>query len=209
VGLDFLLSEMQKLGFRTKFLTVGSTAGLEAARRGECDLAGIHLLDPETGEYNVPFLDAHLELMRGYGRQQGLVFRRDDSRFSHPTAEAAIAAVQHDPSCLMVNRNQGSGTRILIDQLLGGSLPRGYAVQSRSHNAVAAAVAQGRADWGVAIECVADQAGLGFLPLTLEHYDFVLPRSRQDRPPVQAFADLLRQDRVRRQLASWGFSLEL
>ena len=69
---------------------------------------------------------------------------------------------------MMVNRNKGSGTRILIDRLLDGAQPAGYAVQSRNHNAVAAAVSQGRADWGVAIETVAKQAGLGFLPLVEE-----------------------------------------
>ena len=76
----------------------------------------------------------------------------------------------------MVNRNQGSGTRILIDRLLEGARPPGYAVQARSHNAVAAAVAQGRADWGVAIESVARPAGLGFLPISHERYDFVVPK---------------------------------
>ena len=92
----------------------------------------------------------------------------------------------------MVNRNQGSGTRILIDRLLAGARPTGYAIQPRSHNAVAAAVAQGRADWGVAIRRVADQAGLGFLPLTHEQYDFVVPKSASTRPAVQAFRQLLR-----------------
>ena len=82
----------------------------------------------------------------------------------------------------MVNRNAGAGTRVLIDQLLGGARPPGYANQPRSHNAVAAAVAQARADWGVAIEPVARMYGLGFLPLAPEHYDFLLVESRRARP---------------------------
>jgi len=207
VGLDYLLGRLQDQGFRTKFLAVGSTGGLEAARRGECDLAGMHLLDPATGQYNRPFLSADLELIPGYGRMQGVVFRRRDERFEDREPREAIDAVRADPSCFMVNRNQGSGTRILIDGLLEGAQPTGYAVQSRSHNAVAAAVAQGRADWGVAIRGVADQADLGFLPLTEERYDFVVPKTRMQKPAVRALEELLARDDVKQELASMGFIL--
>jgi len=207
VGLDYLLGRLQDQGFRTKFLAVGSTAGLDAARRGECDLAGIHLLDPQTGEYNRPFLTAELDLIPGYGRLQGVVFRRGDARFEGRQAESAVAAVKHDPSCAMVNRNPGSGTRILIDGLLAGVQPTGYAIQPRSHNAVAAAVAQGRADWGVAIQRVADQAGLGFLPVAQEQYDFVTPQSRASRPAVAAFRRLFQDAEVHRRLAELGLAI--
>ena len=108
----------------------------------------------------------------------------------------------------MVNRNQGSGTRILIDRLLAGARPSGYAIQPRSHNAVAAAVAQGRADWGVAIRRVADQADLGFLPLTHEQYDFVVPKSRTQRPAVVAFRRLLEEAEVRQSLKELGLEAQ-
>lgn len=205
VGLDFLLSRLRDTGWHEKFLAVGSTAGLDAARRGECDLAGIHLLDPVTGEYNLPFVTPGLELVRGYRRLQGVVFRPGDSRFEGKAAVEAIRAAVADTACLMVNRNQGSGTRILIDQLLDGAKPGGYPIQSRSHNAVAAAVKQGRADWGVAIETVARQAELGFLPLREERFDFVMPRARMARPAVQAFVLFLRDGRIREQLEQLGF----
>jgi putative molybdopterin biosynthesis protein len=205
VGLDWLLGRLQELGFRSKFLAVGATAGLDAARRGECDVAGIHLLDPATGQYNRPFVTDDLQLVAGYGRMQGVVFRPSDSRFAGREACQAIAAVKADPSCIMVNRNQGSGTRILIDRLLAGARPPGYAVQSRSHNAVAAAVAQGRADWGVAIRNVAVPLQLGFLPLTEERYDFVVPKSREHRPAVAALKRLLADSDVRQKLAEMGF----
>jgi putative molybdopterin biosynthesis protein len=206
VGLDHLLGRLQQAGFRTKFLAVGSTAGLDAVRRGECDLAGMHLLDPATGEYNRPYLSPGLVLIPGYGRLQGVVFRHGDQRFEGRSSEEAVAAVKTDPDCVMVNRNQGSGTRILIDRLLDGVKPRGYPVQSRSHNAVAAAVAQGRADWGVAIRGVADLAGLGFLPLTEERYDFVVPQARIDRPPVRELQRLLADVSVRQKLARLGLN---
>ncbi len=207
VGLDYLLGRLQDLGFRTKLLAVGSTAGLDAARRGECDIAGIHLLDPDSGQYNRPFLTDDLQLIPGYGRMQGVVFRRGDERFEGCEAQQAVARAKGDRSCMMVNRNQGSGTRILIDGLLGEARPSGYAVQSRSHNAVAAAVAQGRADWGVAIRGVADQAGLGFLPLTREQYDLVVPKSRARRPAVMALQGLLADEDIRERLAAMGFLL--
>jgi putative molybdopterin biosynthesis protein len=207
VGLDMLLSRLRNHGWRDKFIAVGSTAGLEAVRRQECDIAGIHLLDPDTGQYNRPFLTPELELISGYGRLQGVVFRLGDIRFEGQRADNAIAKLQKDPACLMVNRNQGSGTRILIDQLLKGAKPPGYAVQSRSHNAVAAAVKQGRADWGVAIDTVARQSGLGFLPLREERFDFVVHRARRSQPAVEAFVEMLADVETREQLARLGFVL--
>ena len=104
----------------------------------------------------------------------------------------------------MVNRSQGSGTRAVIDRLLGGAKPRGYAVQPRNHNAVAAAILQGRADWGITLEPIARQAGLGFLPVQEEHYDFVVPRSRMNRPGVVAFRQLLAEPAVSQALVRLG-----
>ena len=207
IGLDYLLGELQRQGLRTKFLAVGSTAGLEAAKRGECDVAGVHLLDATTGEYNRPFLTESLDLVPGYGRLQGIVFRPGDLRFEGRAPEAAIAAAVADADCLMVNRNQGSGTRALIDRLLGGARPAGYAVQPRNHNAVAAAVVQHRADWGVTLETVARAAGLGFLPVQHEQYDFVVPRARAERPAVAAFKAVLQQAGTRDALAQLGMTL--
>jgi len=105
------------------------------------------------------------------GGCKGIVFRLGDARFEGLGAEAAVRAALADPACIMVNRNQGAGTRILIDRLLGEARPDGYWNQPRSHNAVAAAIAQARADWGVTIAPVARASGLGFIPLAEEHYD--------------------------------------
>ncbi|MDA1018312.1 MAG: molybdopterin biosynthesis protein [Planctomycetota bacterium] len=204
-GLDVLLSETIRRGFSVKSMHVGSMGGLTAAKRAECDIAGMHLLHAQSGEYNRPFLSDDLELLTGYRRMQGIVFRPDDSRFAGRTKDEAIAMALEDPECAMVNRNAGSGTRVLIDGLLGETRPRGFAVQTKSHNAVAAAVVQGRADWGVAISNVAEQYDLSFIPLQEEHYDFVVPRSRLDQPAVIAFRELLADDSVRRQLVDRGF----
>ena len=197
IGLDYLLGELERRGLRSKFLAVGSSAGLDAARRGECDLAGVHLMDASTGEYNRPFLTDDLELVPGYGRLQGIAFRPGDPRFEGRDASAALAVALADSSCVMVNRNQGSGTRVLVDRLLRGARPPGYAVQPRNHNAVAAAVAQRRADWGVTLETVARTAGLDFIPVQAEQYDFIVPRARAGRPAVIAFKGLLQDGAVR------------
>jgi putative molybdopterin biosynthesis protein len=208
-GLDFLLGELFKRGVRSKTLAVGSTAGLEAAKRGECDLAGVHLLDPATDEYNRPFLSDAVELVPGYGRLQGVVFRPGDPRFTGRSLSESVAAALADVECVLINRNRGSGTRVLIDRLLGAARPPGFLTEARSHNAVAAAVAQGRADWGVAIAPVARASGLGFLPLCEERYDFVVPKARLGRPAVRAFVELLAEPATRRALTALGFQTEV
>jgi putative molybdopterin biosynthesis protein len=113
-------------------------------------------------------------------------------------------AAAADAACVMVNRNQGSGTRALIDGLLGGSRPPGYAVQPRNHNAVAAAVAQGRADWGVTLDTIAMRADLGFIPVQEEHYDFIVPRARLERPGITALIALLEEPSTREALIQRG-----
>ena len=208
VGLDRLIGLLEGEGLRVKSLAVGSSAGLAAARRGECDLAGIHLMDPASGIYNTPYLTGGLSLLPGYRRMQGVVFRLDDARFAAcGTAADAVGVAVADPACMMVNRNAGSGTRILIDRLLGGGRPAGYAHQAKSHNGVAVAVTQGRADWGVAIETVAWQYGLGFHPLQPERYDFIVPDARAAGPGVERFAALLVSPAGRAALSALGFDL--
>jgi putative molybdopterin biosynthesis protein len=205
VGLDILIDRLHAEGISAKALNVGSMGGLAAAKRGECDIAAIHLMDPESGEYNRAFLTPALELVRGYRRLQGIVYRRGDPRFEGRSLDDSITAALAAPDCLMVNRNPGSGTRILSDRLLKGAKPPGYWSQPKSHNAVAAAVAQHRADWGIAIESVARQYGLGFVPVQDENYDFVIPKSRLERPPILRFRALLADPAVREALAALGF----
>lgn len=204
-GLDVVTAPLARAGLSVRSISVGSLGGLAAARRGECDLAPIHLFDEKTDTYNTPFLVSGLELVPGYRRMQGIVFRAGDKRFEGLSAEDAVRAALKDPSCLMVNRNQGAGTRILIDRLLGDARPDGYWNQPRSHNAVAAAVAQNRADWGMTIAPVARAAGLGFIPFAEEHYDFAMVTARKQRPAVQAFLDSLGSEETRAALERAGF----
>ena len=200
-GLDLVTAPLARAGLSVRSIAVGSLGGLAAAKRGECDFAPIHLFDDKTETYNTPYLSDGLELVPGWRRMQGIVFRKGDTRFEGLSAEAAVRAALADPACIMVNRNQGAGTRILIDRLLAGARPDGYWNQPRSHNAVAAAVAQHRADWGMTIAPVAHASDLGFIPFAEEHYDFALVTARKQRAAVQAFLDALASEEGRAALA--------
>jgi putative molybdopterin biosynthesis protein len=204
VSLDVVVGALAERGLRVRTIAVGSLGGVNAASRGECDIAPVHLVDSATGIYNKHLLTPGLALIPGWRRMQGLVFRPGDARFEGRSAEAALQAALADPAILMVNRNAGSGTRVLIDNLLRGAKPPGYANQPRSHNAVAAAISQQRADWGVAIAPVARLYGLGFLPVAPEHYDFLVVEARRQRPATQAFIEVLRDEATRSRIRALG-----
>ena len=205
VGLDWIVAQLAHRGLSVKSLHIGSLGGLDAVRRGRCDVAGIHLLDEATGAYNVPFLERDLMLIPGYERRQGIVFRSDDDRFAGRGREEIIERIRSDRAGRMVHRNRGSGTRILIDRLLDGRRPDGSAHQPRTHHAVAVAVRQGRADWGVTIEPVARMYELGFVELQPESYDFVVRRDHRSHEGVCRFVELLEAESTREVLRSMGF----
>ncbi len=211
VGLDFLLGEMQKRGVSCKFLAVGSMGGILAAQRGECDLAGTHLLDVASNQYNSHLLTAELALIKGYRRSQGLLFRKDDSRFAlvKQNIQETIRQLMENQNVRMINRNLGSGTRVLLDRLLAGQQPSGFFQEAKSHNSVAAAIAQKRADWGIAIRSVAEDSGLDFFPMQDEEYDFIIPNKRLNRPEVRQFINLLQEANIQSQLNKLGLSTDV
>jgi putative molybdopterin biosynthesis protein len=204
VALDVIVGSLADRGFSARTLAVGSLGGVAAINRGECDIAPVHLIDPASGQYNRHLAGPGISLVPGWRRMQGVIFRRGDERFEDRSAREALKTVLSDSTALMVNRNAGAGTRVLIDRLLEGARPAGYANQPKSHNAVAAAVAQGRADWGLAIEPVAKLYGLGFLPVSPEHYDFLIMDSRRERPALQAFLAALGDEQVRTRIRELG-----
>jgi molybdopterin molybdotransferase/putative molybdopterin biosynthesis protein len=204
MALDVVVGALADHGLTARILAVGSLGGVAAANRGECDIAPVHLIDPASGQYNKHLATQGLSLVPGWRRMQGLVFRPGDARFEGRSASEALKIILADPSALMINRNAGAGTRVLTDKLLGGARPAGYANQPKSHNAVAAAIAQGRADWGLAIEPVAKLYGLGFLPVSPEHYDFLVVDNRREHPGVRVFLAALRDDRVRARIRALG-----
>lgn len=204
VGFDHLLGLLADRGYRVKMVPVGSMGGITAVGRGEADVAGIHLMDEKTGDYNTPFLPPDARLLPGYRRRQGIVFRPDDRQLAD-AADDTLRSLLREESRRIVNRNPGSGTRVLIDQLLGGARPPGYLHQARTHHAVAAAVEQGRADWGVTLDTVAAAAGLAFRFLQDEQFDFAVPEARWDRPAVVALRELLDEPNVVAELRDLGF----
>ena len=204
IALDVVVGALAERGFHARTIAVGSLGVVHAARRGECDLAPVHLVDPTSGIYNKHLLAPGLALVPGWRRMQGFIFRPGDARFEGRNVDEALELALADPAILMVNRNAGSGTRVLVDGLLRGARPSGYANQPRSHNAVAAAIARRRADWGVAIEPVARLYGLAFLPIAPEQYDFLLVEARRDRPAVRQFLEVLRDEPTRTRIRALG-----
>ena len=193
VGLDAVVGRLSEQGVQARILATGSQGGLAALKRRECDIAPIHLFDPATDAFNTTFLADGMRLIPGWRRMQGIVYRKGDPRFEGRDLNDALAVALADGDAIMVNRNQGAGTRILIDRLLAGARPQGYWNQPNSHTAVAASIAQGRADWGIAIKPVAEALGLGFLPVADEHYDFAVWEDPRDGAAIAAFTVALAQ----------------
>jgi putative molybdopterin biosynthesis protein len=222
VGLDYLVNCLKRDGIQGKIINVGSTAGLQAARRGEADIAGLHLLDEATDEYNRPFVKPGdgLALVRGYVRRQGLLYRPRDDWPQPLTFERLVDMAATEGKLVLINRNRGSGTRILFDMRLrscAASLSmsfdkltaslRGYDTEAKSHNAVAASIALRKADWGLAIDTVAHDYHLAFSFMQDEHYDFVIPADKLTQPAIRCFLGLLRHDIARAGLTRLGFQV--
>jgi putative molybdopterin biosynthesis protein len=207
VGLDLLLSHLAGQGFRTKSVLVGSLAGLRAQAQGVGDICGCHLLNEETGQYNVDFIPKASHVLGGYGRQQGIVFRSDDERFSGKSVDEIASVIKQD-GVRMVNRNRGSGTRVLLDRLLSGATPEGFHSEAKSHHAVAAAVSQGRADWGMTLDILAKNHALAFEFVQIENFDIVVNEASVERPALKALGELLNDSTVKNELKALGLIVD-
>jgi molybdopterin molybdotransferase/putative molybdopterin biosynthesis protein len=187
---------------------VGSLAGLAALRDGLCHVAGSHLLDPETGEYTLPWIerlmpDHDLAVVRLTHREQGLIVAP-----GNPLGLVGIGDLTR-PGLRYVNRQRGAGTRVLLDQLLAEERIQpdevgGYAREEHTHLAVAAAVAAGRADCGLGVLAAARAFGLDFVPVTKEPYDLVLERSSLESELLAPLWDLLASAGFRAQVDALG-----
>jgi len=202
-GLD-TIADLADLKMR--IINVGSTGGLIAIKNGIADIAGVHLLH-ESGVYNIPFLEkfaiVDAVLVKGYLREQGLIIRPDSK----------IRKFEDIINARFINRNTGSGTRVMTDMKLKDIAKisnisfeelinniKGYHTEAKTHSAVAAAVKLGKADVGVGIRAAAQLNGLKFIKIADEEYDFVIPKRLMDSMEIREFLDALRSRMFREKL---------
>ena len=195
---------------------VGSMAGLMALKRGECHIAPIHLLDEETGVYNISWLkntfpDGSISLIKGVGRIQGLIIPKGNPRGIKSVADLGRCQGSNmkGSQILYINRQKGAGTRLFLDYQLkkAGIDPcsiEGYSREAATHMAVAAAVQSGSADAGMGIASAASAMDLGFIPLGEEEYDFAVLRDFLELPEMGIFLSVLKSPAFHEKLAGLG-----
>lgn len=211
---DPLLDELADLihsenhGMYLSSAHVGSMGGIMAIRRGEAHAAGIHLLDTETGEYNRSYVRKYFPhggvyLVRCVGRQQGLMLRKGNPLGIHSFSDIAGEGVRY------VNRQKGSGTRILMDWLCRKNAVEpddvyGYTREEMTHNSVAVQIAGGSADAGMGIYATAKLYDLDFIPICVEEYDLLIPENAWSTPMVRQLIATLKSDAFRARIKAMG-----
>ena len=206
IALDLMAMFLTRHDRRLSSANVGSLGGLVALRRGEAHLAGSHLLDIQTGQYNLSYIREYLpgmavKVVALVGREQGLLVPRGNPLGIHSLGDLAR------PNITFVNRQRGAGTRILLDYNLErvGIDPgqvRGYAQEEYTNLAVAAAVQSGRADCALGIAAAAQALELDFIPLFHEHYELVIPVQFFNDPLLSPLFEVLADRRYRQAVAS-------
>ncbi|MEM4575101.1 MAG: molybdopterin biosynthesis protein [Archaeoglobaceae archaeon] len=210
-GVDVIL---KLAAIRAKVINVGSMGGIFAVKRGEADIAGTHLLD-EDGVYNEGIIRRlgikNAVLVKGYLREQGFIVAKGNPKGIRDFRDLLRDDVR------FINRNKGSGTRLLLDMHLRAlaeklgvdfsSLTKkikGYEIEAKTHDAIAVAVATKKADVGIGIKSVANVYGLDFIPLRSEEYDFLIPKDRLKKRAVEKFLEVLRSERFAEELERIG-----
>ena len=192
---------------------VGSMGGIMAIRRGEAHMAGCHLLDTVSGEYNLSFLKKYfpkgdVKLVRCVGRQQGLMVAKGNPLGIQTFADIAKEGVRY------VNRQKGSGTRILADYLckqeqIDSANIYGYEREELTHTSVAAQIANGSADAGMGIYSAANLYDLDFIPICIEEYDLIISDYAWNTPMVQQLIQVLKSEEfAQKMLTLGGYTLE-
>ena len=192
---------------------VGSMGGIMAIRRGEAHAAGCHLLDTATGGYNISFIKKYfpkggVKLIRCVGRQQGLMVAKGNPLHIEKFADISRNGLRY------VNRQKGSGTRILTDYLcqqdqLDVDAIYGYDREELTHNSVAVQIASGSADAGMGIYSAAKLYDLDFIPICIEEYDLLIPDHAWDTPQVQQLIATMKSEAFKEKiLALGGYTVE-
>ncbi len=220
IALDLLAQELvgNRGHHRLASTHVGSMGGLRAIAQGEGHLAGVHLLDPDDGSYNVNYVKkllphVSLRLVNLVHREVGLMVLPGNPKGISSIEDLTRADIQ------MINRQRGAGTRVLLDHLLRSASIQpagieGYPREVTTHTMVAAAVFGGAADVGLGIRAAAVALGLDFIPLTMERYDLVIPTLQVEHPGVAEILEILSGESARsrrfreRVTALGGYSFE-
>jgi len=195
--------------YSLSFSNVGSLAGLIALSRGNSHIAGCHLLDPDTGQYNIPYISRYLPGIKA--TVINLVYR-DIGLIVRPGNPLNIVSIKDlsRPAIKIINRQQGSGTRVLFDYELKkmGIEPNqvdGYEKKEvNTHFEVAMAVASGVADVGLGILSAAKMLNLTFIHLTKERYDFVIPRENFSAQPIVSLVEVIRSPEFKQSINQMG-----
>jgi putative molybdopterin biosynthesis protein len=195
ITIDILAQYLAARNRRLTSANVGSMGGLVALSRGECHLAGSHLLDPESGEYNIKYVAQILanlptKIIGLVGRQQGLMVAK-----GNPKQIISLEDLTRN-NITYINRQSGAGTRVLLDyhlrlSSLSSESIKGYQNEEYTHLAIAAAIASGRADCGLGIEAAAQALGLDFIPLYQERYDLIIPQSYYESQLLEPLFNIL------------------
>lgn len=203
-----VMSDMMPNHFPGMFVSsthVGSMGGLMALRRGEAHISPIHLLDEESGTYNIPYLKRMFKepmaLIKGVGRVQGIMVKKGNP--------LGIHTIEDLKGIRFVNRQRGAGTRVLFDYKCKelGILPEeinGYDREAATHMAVAALVGSDSADAGMGIRSAALAMNLDFIPVGEEEYDFAVPEKYLEIPHIKAFIEILRSEEFHEKLGELG-----
>ena len=211
ITIDVIADEVRQAtgrNIRISSGNVGSLGGLIAIKKGICHFAGSHLLDTETGEYNVSYIKRYLKGMRIslfhlVLREQGLIVQKNNPKRISGITDLTRSDVSY------VNRQAGSGTRILLDYNLArlGIKPesiKGYDHEEFTHMSVAVDVLSGAADCGMAIYAAAKALDLDFIPMDTEQYDLVIPSDFVDDPNIRVVLDVIRSERFRDRVRELG-----
>ena len=210
ITIDVLADEIRRLGHNIRISSgnVGSLGGLMALRKGTCHLAGSHLLDTKTGEYNVAYVERYLKGIRVsifhlVLRDQGLIVAK-----GNPKGIGGIHDLTRE-DIAFVNRQAGSGTRVLLDyklELLGvvGENLKGYGHEEFTHMAVAVDVLSGAADCGLGIFAAAKALDLDFIPIEKEQYDLIIPSSVMDNSNIQAILETIASKSFKERVTDLG-----